>query len=282
MKRESFYNLPKPDEASNVTVHIFRHGPALYKIDAWRDVATADDLNTLGQRFDAANEEERLRGKEEAVMKVRQQADGIAKTIGPDEEVILWASPTARTLETARIIRDVFEEHELRVRRKGLSEEEGVRAFDVLGEVRHFNHDYYMSLVHGGTVTIDDQTITIDPKTTNPNNLSETKYFVSESLHDIPDTVKNSWPQPLRQFSEDMERHSSASKRIWNTLNRLRTLSDKKYRIIIVTHAGPADILVRSYAPDTQQIIEPADFVTVECRGDDMVITRPGSLADTK
>ena len=263
-----------------LTVHVVRHGPAKYEQEAWQDPHTADDLNAHMRESPLKNAEELREGKEAAVERVRKTAEEIAATINPEEEVVIWSSPFGRTLETARIIRDVFEEHGLALRERGAHSNEKIQVFDQFGDIRNFEYDQFVTLADGGTLTIDGETVVIDQKETNPEKLGYTEYYSSGAVHDIPEHVKATWPAKLRESIEGMERFEEISERVISKLKNVSQTSDKDYRLVIVSHGSAADQLIRTYKPDALTGLDPAEYVTVRRSGDKMVVSHAGALPE--
>lgn len=103
-------------------IDIFRHGEAFYKqkILNGDQIEQADDLTPSGREM------------------VKRQAEHLVTEIRPDEEITIYSSPYGRTLQTARIIADVFRKHGLKIRAKNDEEKPYsniIRVLKVLKEV---------------------------------------------------------------------------------------------------------------------------------------------------
>lgn len=274
--------MPKNStEESSLKAHVVRHGPSSYRQPEWEDVKTADDLNTLGRyEDDTKTPEEIQEGKEKAVQKVKESAEKIAAEIDPSEEVIIWSSPTGRTLETARIISETLEEKGINLRKKGISEDYGIKTFKKLGEVENFEWTNFEPLMSGGEVNFEGNTFSIDKSLSNPNDMGYPEYFTSDASKEIPDEVKAQWPKEYVDYIEKFESFASVSRRMAETLKKLKQVSDKKYRVIIVTHDAVAGQLVKTFSNDELSGINPGDFLSLEKKDGKLVVTRVGDVTE--
>lgn len=269
---------PRIEEPS-LKAHIVRHGPSTYRQLDWNDINSADDLNALGRHKDGEKTEEEIaRGKTEAVRMVRDTAEKIAAEISPDEEVAIWSSPTGRTLETAKIISGVLREKGIDARSKGLADEGGVKVFKRLGEIKNFSWDLFEPLMNGGEVTFKDKTFTIDKQLSNPANLSYPEYFTSDAIKAIPDEVRAGWPNEYVTEIESFESFADVSRRMAETLKKIKSLKDKKYRIIIVSHDALVGQIVKTFTDNEFSGIDPAQLISLERKEGKLVVTRVGDI----
>lgn len=273
--------LTNRTEEPNLKAHIVRHGPSSYRQPEWHDVESADDINALGRYKEGdKTPEEIAQGKAEAVRLVRESAEKIAAEIGPDEEVAIWSSPTGRTLETARIIRDVLMEKGINIRHKGAAGEQGIKAFERLGEVRNFSWQLFEPLMNGGEMSFNGKAFDIDKKLSNPENMGYPDYFTSDAIKSITDEAKAQWPSDYVAEIESFESFVEVSKRMADTLKKLKGLHDKKYRVIIVSHDAMAGQIVKSFTDDQLSGIDPAQFISLERKDGKLVVTRVGDILE--
>lgn len=262
-------------------MNIVRHGPSTYRQPEWRDIDTADDINAIGRYEDGTKSEDEIAaGKEKAIAAVRASAEQIADDISPDEEVAIWSSPTGRTLETARIISEVLQERGIQLRKKGVAEEHGIKIFERLGEVENFSWNLFEPLMNGGEVDFNGNKFTIDKSLSNPKGAGYPEYFTSDAIKDISVEAKNQWP---REYVEEIERFESfadVTERMRETLQKLHQLGDKKYRIIIVTHDALTGALVKTFTSGQMSGVNPGQFLSLERRGDELVVTRAGDVTE--
>lgn len=262
-------------------VDIVRHGPSTYRQPEWRDLETADDLNTIGLYVDGQKtDEEIIKGKNEAVEIIKRTAEKIASSIEPDEEIVIWSSPTGRTLETARIISEVLQEKGIKLRTKKTDKEYGIKIFEKLGEVKNFSWPLFEPLVSGGEIEHKGIKFQINKSSSNPNNLGYAEYFASDSIKNIPDEVKANWPKDYVEEIEKFESFTEVNKRMVDTLSRLKKIGDKKYRVIIVTHDGLTGGIVKTYTNDNFSGINPGQLISLERKKDKLVATRVGDISE--
>lgn len=274
--------LDKTDPSKKeLNVNIVRHGPSTYRQSGKGDVKTAEDLNIVGRYIDGTKTEEEIaKGKIEAIKMIKKTAEEIAAEIEPDEEVAIWSSPTGRTLQTARIIGEVLQEKGIKLRKKGASKEYGVKNFERLGEVENFSWTLFEPLMNGGTVEYGDVKFSVDKSLSNPNNLGYPDYFTSDAIKDIPDEVKSQWPKKYVTEIEKFESFAEVTKRMADTLARLKKVSDKKYRVIIVTHDALTGDIVKTFTQNQFSGIEPGQFISLQKKGGELVATRVGDITE--
>lgn len=262
-------------------VEIVRHGPSSYRQPEWSDVETADDLNTIGRYADGSKTEEEInKGKREAVEIIKETAEKIASDIKPDEEVIIWSSPTGRTLETARIISETLQKKGIILRKKDLYEDYGIETFKKLGEVENFSWTLFEPLMNGGEITYGETKFKIDKSLSNPENLVYPEYFTSDAIKNISSEIKNQWPKDYVAEIEKFESFAEVTKRMADVLNKLKKVGDKKYRIIIVTHDALTGDIIKTFTHNRFSGIEPGQLISLERKNDNLIATRIGDLTN--
>lgn len=240
---------PKTPESEwhNVRVTLFRHGTAKYE-QGKVAISEASDLTDDGREL------------------VRSQAERLAGELGQDEEITIWSSPMGRTLETATIVVDVLRDKGFNIRLKksvkdgdiSPSAENTIRVFEVLEEVRGLDIALFSALVDGGLYTLEDGTkVAFDKIKTNPDNLSFQDYYYQggykkylQSGEDIPVEVQAS----LSSLEEEANIHHRFDR---NVERVSKTQSDKKQRVIIVTH----NVTMKDY---TENQVRPADYINLD------------------
>lgn len=271
---------PNPNK-KDLKVDIVRHGPSTYRQPEWNDVKTADDLNTVGRYVDGQKTDEEIaKGKNEAIEIIKKTAEKIAADVEPDEEIVIWSSPTGRTLETARIISEVLQGKGIKLRTKGSSEEYGIKTFEKLGEVKNFSWPLFEPLMNGGEIEYGGIKFQINKSFSNPNNLGYPDYFTSDAIKNIPDEVKAEWPKDYVDEIEKFESFAEVNKRMINTLSRLKKVGDKKYRVIIVTHDALTGGIVKTFTHDRFSGINPGQLISLERKDDKLVATRVGDITE--
>lgn len=262
-------------------IDVVRHGPSTYRQPEWSDIGTANDLNALGRYQDDTKSDEEIRdGKEQAVAAVKASAEKIAASISPDEDVVIWSSPTGRTLETARIISETLTEKGIKLRKKGDESSHGIEVFEHIGEVENFSWDLFSPLMSGGEVEFGGRKFFVDKALSNPRNLGYPEYFTTDAIKDIPDEVKAQWPEEYVAQIERFESFADVTERMANTLRRLKKVGDKNYRIVLVTHDALMGALVKTFTFGEFAGVSPAQFLSLERRGDKLVVTRVGDITE--
>jgi len=262
-------------------VDIVRHGPSTYRQPEWNDAKTADDLNAIGRYADGSRTEEEItKGKNEAIEIIKKTAEKIAAEIKPDEEVVIWSSPTGRTLETARIISELLQKKGVKLRKKDASEDYGIKTFEKLGEVKNFSWSLFEPLMNGGEIEFGENKFRIDKSLSNPNNLGYPDYFTSDAIKDISDEVKSQWPKDYVAEIEKFESFAEVSKRMLDTLRRLNNVGDKKYRVIIVTHDALTGGIVKTFTHNEFSGIEPGQLISLERKDNKLITTRVGDIIE--
>lgn len=274
-------NIEPNPRYKDLKVDIVRHGPSTYRQPEWNDVKTADDLNTVGRYVDGQKTDEEIaKGKNEAIEIIKKTAEKIAADVEPDEEIVIWSSPTGRTLETARIISEFLQEKGVKLRTKRSAEEYAIKTFEKLGEVKNFSWPLFEPLMNGGEIEHGGIKFQIDKSLSNPGNLDYPDYFTSDAIKNIPDEVKAKWPKDYVDEIEKFESFAEVNKRIIDTLSRLKKVGDKKYRVIIVTHDALTGGIVKTFTHDKFSGINPGQLISLERKDDKLVATRVGDITE--
>jgi broad specificity phosphatase PhoE len=260
------------DETNGLNINIVRHGPSTYSQPEWRDPQTANDITTLRRIVGDESFETINKGKQEAVAIIVNTANELAGEIQPQEEVVIWSSPTGRTLETAKIILDTLKAKGIKIRNGSLGRE--ISVFDALGEIKNFSWDLFRPLIEGGSVEFAGHQFVIDKSQSNPNNISVLEYFKNDEMRKISKEVLDSWPQEYVLKVMEFETFFEVTKRVADVISRVKKVSGKHYRLIIVTHdVFASNILINMFNSDTQYI-NPGEFISMERRGDQLLLTR--------
>ena len=256
----------------SLKINIVRHGPSTYTQPDWRDPKTANDITTLVEITGSETEEDLSIAKQKAIEIVTKSAEKIASEILPNEEVVIWSSPTGRTLETAKVILETLKSKGINIKKERPNL--GIGIFEKLGEIKNFSWDLFKPLVDGGQVTVAGTEFYIDKNVSNPNNLSYSDYFKNDELRKISQEVLRTWPREFLNQIMDFETFFDVTKRVASSITRIKKVTDKNYRLIIVTHdAFAGNILTTLFESETKSI-NPGQFISTERRGDDLVLTR--------
>jgi broad specificity phosphatase PhoE len=220
------------------TVTVMRHGEAKYAQGKVL-LGGARDLTSFGEQ------------------QVVSAARKLAATIGPDEQVRMWSSPFARTLQTATIVYDVLaaQNHSFALKNVdvGMCAQNVIRSLHRFDEVRNLDLQLFLSFLNGGDAACPDGGVVVLEKTiTNPDGLSFAEYFNTRAWGSV-----TAAPQQLLDAMHSIEQPADTQSRLDGVLRKLgRVLSPQKTRIILVTHQGVMEGL-------SKETINPADFVTI-------------------
>jgi len=182
-------------------------------------------------------------------------------------------------LETARIVKDVLKERGI-VLRKSKDTSPDMSIFEKLGEVKNFSWNLFEPLMNGGGVSFNDETFFIEKSQSNPKGLGYPEYFTSDEVKNIPQEVKDTWPHEYVEKIESFESFVDVTERMMSSLERLKKLNDKNYRIIIVTHDALTGSIVNTFTAGQSTGINPGQFISLERKGDDLVATRVGDVTE--
>lgn len=240
-------------------VNVFRHGEAKYN-QFEVDIKEADDLTEKG------------------IETVKNNAKKLADIIGKDEEVVIWSSPLARTIHTAKIIEEVFRDNNISIRGKN---EKTINTYPQLIEADNFDWNLWYPLVSGGEVEFNGHKFFIDKNETNPENLNHVEYFAKNKLATLNKNVLDKLPIDYKNKLLSMENFIGTTDRIMNVLSKINNIDlgsykfsdkSKKYRIIIVTHDGCTGFLANIY-DNNKYGIDPGSFISLDKKNDGIFVT---------
>jgi broad specificity phosphatase PhoE len=229
-----------------VNIHLVRHAKSGYNQPEWNDVHTADDILD----------------KEIEIEKIKATAKEIADNTNHDETVAIWASPTGRTLETAKILSTELTQKGVTVR--GFEQNYGIDTFEQIGEVRNFNQELFIKFVNGGTINYNGEQIELKKEFTNPRNLTPGAYFQLDEIHNINREYLEKLPLSITKEIDVIEKYKDVTQRIRKILGRLFELRDKKYRIIVITHDALISDFISDYTNGEKTGINPTDMIHLQ------------------
>ncbi len=234
-------------EKNPTNVDIVRHGT--YYDGAKGELP--DDLKPLNQK---------------GIREVRLSAEKLAEMIGPDEEVAIWSSPMPRTLHTAEIIKETLRDKGKKFHKSDRFPDPKISVFEELTEIKNYSPTFFNPLVRGGDVEFAGQRFYIDKNQTNPQNLSNLQYLAQGEAKKIDPGITKQWPQEYLDKISAIENYADTSKRIMKILSRVKMLSDKPYRIILVTHQGLSSFVVKNLSGGKKEGLSPGEFLDFEAR----------------
>ncbi|MFA5126855.1 MAG: histidine phosphatase family protein [Patescibacteria group bacterium] len=249
------------EKINHPKIDIVRHGQAKYGQEKV-SLAEAQDLTPEGEE------------------QVRASAEALTELIGPDEEVVIWSSPIGRTLQTAKIIAETLEQKGIHLRDKAKSDRPGIQTHEQLIEVKDFSWQLFKPLIEGGDLTFAGHKFFIDKKLSNPNNLAYPEYFTEDCISKISPEAKTQWPVEYVQIIDGMEKFIEVTRRMMGTLDRLKKLQDKPYRIIIVTHDALMGFIANIFSAGEKSGVDSGEFINLEIKDDKLVATRVGTITE--
>lgn len=256
LEQKDFNNESK--EKPPLRVIIFRHGKAKYE-QGKVSIDQADDLDP---------EEE---------INVDINAEKIAGTIGPEEEVEIWSSPYGRNLHTAKKIAKKFEEKNIKLRKKADDAQQyGIRIFGQLEETRNFSWQLFEPLMIGGEMEYGGKKFIIDKALTNPKNLYYPEFFVQDEIANIPPEVKKTLPEDYVKRIEEFEKFIDATRRMMKALARLKKIGDKPYTVVIVTHDALTGFIADVFSEGSKKGINPGEYIELERKEGKMTVSSVG------
>lgn len=205
---------------------------------------------------------------EKGVQEVQSSAEKLAEIIGPDEEVAIWSSPMPRTMHTAEIIRETLLNHGKKFHKQDRFPDPKISVFEELTEIKNYSPTLFNPLVKGGDVEFAGERFHIDKRQTNPKDLSTLQYLAQDEVKNIDPEIKEQWPQEYIERIDAIENYADTAKRIMKVLSRLKTLKDKPYRIILVTHQGLTSFIVKNLSGGEREGLKPAEFVDFEAQNE--------------
>jgi len=247
-----------------LNINIFRHGESEYNQENV-SIENANDLTEKGIEY------------------VKNSAIKLSELISPEEEVEIWSSPTSRTLQTSKIISEIFSEKGINIRKKGCDNNFGVKIFDQLSEVKNFSWRLFYPLVDGGYVDFNGEKFFIDKKFTNPLNININEYFSKNGIENIDLNYKKTLPDNYVKEIDGFEKFEDAVRRLIVPLSRLKKIKDKSYRIIIVTHDVFSGFIANLFSiegENKKDTINPGEFINIERNNNKLVATRVGDSSN--
>jgi broad specificity phosphatase PhoE len=225
-----------------------------------------------GEKGELPDDSKRL--NEKGAQEVRQSAEKLAEIIGPDEEIAIWSSPMPRAIHTAEIIKETLTGKEKKFHKQDRFPDPKISVFEELTEIKNYSPNIFNPLVKGGELEFAGKRFYIDKNKTNPKNLSTLQYLIQEEASKIDPETKKQWPQEYIASIDAIENYADATQRIMKILSRLKTLGDKSYRIILVTHKGLTSFIVKNISGGESEGLNPAEFVDFEAQDGSLITNK--------
>jgi len=217
---------------SSPRIEIYRHGEAYYQ-QGITILDEASDLTTRGKETIHRN------GHETFVQNDRLR------------RIQIFSSPYGRALETAKIIRQEFKDNNLPIYPRRC-----------LQEQINFSYSTINILCKGGVWKDENGVHLIDPTLTNPLNLNQTEYNLSEALKIDPEN----WlklPTTLTDRLRSMETSEKIQARIIRFIKSLSQKMTSTDLSIVVTHDALIALFLATAKSETTHV-EPGNKVIIE------------------
>ncbi len=216
-------------------IFIFRHGHTNYgQGNSAIELAQARDLTPAG------------------IADIIRSAECIAPHFAPADPVLICASPTGRTLHSARLIQDTLATH-------GVTKTE-IRPLLAINEIRRFSPRLVVPLATGGAVEFEGQRFTVDASLTNPKGLKTDAYMTHDCLTRLPAATLAGFPPAYVEAISNAETFRDCATRFHRAMTRLCLIASGR-RIIVVTHYAPSWFLAFYVSGGVSCGIEPGRFI---------------------
>ncbi len=219
-----------------------RHGIAQYGQGHLQRIAVANDLTSEG------------------ILGIKSRAKEIAAQVKPDQDVLIWASPYGRTLQTARLTAEVLKSEGVQIKEKknknGDKWDRIIRIFSKLEEIRNLNLKYFNFCLNGGTLVYNGRKLVAGKEQVNPHSYSFPEYFNHRAWANIPSGIL---PDEFINEMNKIETEEEAAARFNHVISLIRRMVSRETntRVLIVTHQA----LLSHLKPDA--IINPGDVVEI-------------------
>jgi broad specificity phosphatase PhoE len=208
-----------------------------------------------------------------ACKEVRQSTKNLAESMDPKVHVLIFSSPVPRAIHTSKIIQEELSILGFTVSEIFLEEE--------LSEVHNFSWDLFEPLMNGGVIEYEGTTFEVNKEQTNPDGLVYPDYFISDAVHNIPESVKDSWPKDYVERLSNFEKFSDVTTRSLNTLQSHTKAQDTEVHTIFVGHDANAMYLADKFTEGRQKGLVPGTSISLENNGlGNLVVTRVGDITD--
>lgn len=154
-----------------------------------------------------------------------------------------------------------------------------IESTDRLEKARGFQWELVKPLIMGGVIEFRGHTLSVDPGLTNPYGHDYHTYLVHDELKKIPGTVKRQWPKEYVDFLEGVETFESLSHRMIEMLGDIVRENSSRCSHLLCTHGALMGFLSFVYSRQYREEIMPGEVMTLEKRGEHLLVTGAGALA---
>jgi len=148
-----------------------------------------------------------------------------------------------------------------------------------LEKARGFQWELVKPLIMGGVLQFGGRTLTVDPSLTNPRGYDYHTYLVYDELKKIPGTVTRLWPREYVDFLDGVETFESLCHRMMELLGDIVGKNELSYSYLLSTHGALMGFLSFVYSQQYREEIKPGEVITLERKGEHLLVTSAGALA---
>jgi broad specificity phosphatase PhoE len=204
---------------------------------------------------------------------IRQHLRKIMPSMNYQCIVLIFSSPVARAIHTAKVIRE-----ELLLNGFSVSD---IKIEDMIGEVHNFSWNLFEPLMSGGTIIHEGQSFEVNKEDTNPKGLGYPDFFISDDVHQIPQSVTNGWPSEFVSHLKSFEKFSSVTERSLRFLRASAPPQVTAGHTIFVGHDANAMYLADKFTGGRQKGLVPGTSISLEFDSEEhLVVTRVGDITD--
>ncbi len=221
-----------------MAIYIFRHGDSLYK-QGEAVFGSGNDLTPEGENI--------------VYDSVRHLVLNSVPLI--ESPVKAHYSPIGRCVHTMQNIVETLKDN-------------GIKIADIvenkeLDEVRNFEWNLFIPLVTGGNFTYGGKGFMINPKLTNPNNLSPVRYFRSDSAHNLSPEAIGHLPAEYVDRIKKFEKYTALSKRFNPTIHKMANEPGLVH--IVSTHEALTAELIRKLTGIDNSYLNRGKYFEISC-----------------
>lgn len=254
---------------NSATITFFRHGESTYLMG--NNPCNIEDAFDLCAK--PLYEEESLSDRiHRACEEVRRGTRSISDMMDPKIPIIIFTSPIARTIHTAKIIQEELSKLDFTVC--------DIHPEELLSEVGNFSWELFEPLMTGGSTQYNGKVIELNKNETNPKNLLCPDYFILDSIHHIPDSVKNTWPNDYRQRIESFEKFFDVTTRSLKLIQNVVSATVNRH-IVFVGHEASAMYIADKFTRGKQKGLFAGTSISLEKNGlGNLIVTRVGDITN--
>lgn len=275
--QKNLWNIPEDQRTPYIENK--ERKPVGLKITLIRHAATEYNKQKKKHKL-GAGDPDPLTGK--GIVEYQQIAEEIARSISPDEKVIVYSSGFERARSSGDILIKALKKNHKTIKKHGLFKTKETKILTDMGKLRNWNWKAVYELLDGGEAVYRGKKFFIDSRLTNPHQRAFTEFFmhggIQKALHTRGAT--KGWPKGFIKELQSMETYFEVTKRMITELRKIKNkYAGEKYRVIIVTHRALMYFLGDFFTEGAKIDFEPGESIELEERGEGLVVTKVGTRA---